>query len=189
MTVPGLMKWKDLQLSQVMIALLFGTNMILAALFKYLSHIESRESSRNMVGGSSEDGVELLERGSDGSIVAHGDTTSSDNAVTKTSTSKAVVQHNTKHTKPFIGTLECYTTLTTEVFRLSLIMAFTYICERHWFYEHSGKEYSRDHFLFILLLFFLYAFYTIKPIKDTSVLGREQTEEWKGWMQFIFLLY
>ena len=25
--------------------------------------------------------------------------------------------------------------------------------------------------------------------KSTEVLNREQTEEWKGWMQFIFLLY
>ena len=34
-----------------------------------------------------------------------------------------------------------------------------------------------------------YAFYTVKPITDLALLGREQTEEWKGWMQFIFLLY
>jgi hypothetical protein len=43
--------------------------------------------------------------------------------------------------------------------------------------------------MFVLILFFAYGFYTIKPIKDLTLLGREQTEEWKGWMQFIFLLY
>ena len=41
----------------------------------------------------------------------------------------------------------------------------------------------------MLIIFFAYALYTIKPIHDLTLLGREQTEEWKGWMQFIFLLY
>jgi hypothetical protein len=91
--------------------------------------------------------------------------------------------------KPFIGTLECFTNITTELFRCGMIMALTYICEKHWMFPHSGKTYSRDLFLFVLILFFGYGFYTIKPIHDLTLLGREQTEEWKGWMQFIFLLY
>ena len=91
--------------------------------------------------------------------------------------------------KPFVGTIDCFANITTELFRCGLIMALTYICEKHWFFQHSGKEYSRDLFLFVLILFFAYAFYTIKPVHDLSLLGREQTEEWKGWMQFIFLLY
>jgi hypothetical protein len=91
--------------------------------------------------------------------------------------------------KPFVGTIDCFANITTELFRCGLIMALTYICEKHWVFPHSGKEYSRDLFMFVLILFFGYAFYTIKPIHDLSLLGREQTEEWKGWMQFIFLLY
>ena len=91
--------------------------------------------------------------------------------------------------KPFTGTLDCFTNLTSELFRVGLIMALTYIAENHWIFEHSGKDYSRDLFIFVLIIFFGYAIYTIKPIHDLSLLGREQTEEWKGWMQFIFLLY
>jgi hypothetical protein len=91
--------------------------------------------------------------------------------------------------KPFIGTLDCFYNLTIELFRTGLIMALTYICENNWIYPHSGKEYSRDLFTFVLIIFFGYAYYTIKPVHDLTLLSREQTEEWKGWMQFIFLLY
>lgn len=97
--------------------------------------------------------------------------------------------HQKELSKPFIGTLDCYINLTSELFRVSLILLMTYICEYLWFFSHSTKTYSRDLFIFVLIIFFGYAFYTIKPIKDLSLLGREQTEEWKGWMQFIFLLY
>ncbi|CAM9111388.1 unnamed protein product, partial [Ectocarpus fasciculatus] len=79
--------------------------------------------------------------------------------------------------------------LTSELARVGLIMAITYICENHWFFEHSGKVYNRDLFMFVCIIFFAYGYLTIKPVKDLALLGREQTEEWKGWMQFIFLLY
>ena len=91
--------------------------------------------------------------------------------------------------KPFLGTVECFSNLTAELFKTGLIMAMTYMCEKHWFYAHSTKSYNRDLFFFVLIIFFAYAYYTIKPIHDLTLLGREQTEEWKGWMQFIFLLY
>lgn len=91
--------------------------------------------------------------------------------------------------KPFTGTIDCFTNLTAELFRVGCIMAFTYVCEKHPFYPHSSKHYSRDLFVFVCIIFFAYAFITIKPVTDLSLLGREQTEEWKGWMQFIFLLY
>jgi hypothetical protein len=100
-----------------------------------------------------------------------------------------LVKSEKKLSKPFTGTIDCFLNLSTELFRTSLVMGLTYICEYHWFFAHSHKEYSRDLFLFVLIIFFAYAFYTIKPINDLSLLGREQTEEWKGWMQFIFLLY
>eukprot|EP01033_Poteriospumella_lacustris_P007518 gene7518-5404_t len=91
--------------------------------------------------------------------------------------------------KPFNGTLDCYTALTQELFLTGMIMAMTYVCEYCWLFAHSSKSYSRDLFMFVLIVFFAYAWYTIHPVKDLSLLGREQTEEWKGWMQFIFLLY
>ena len=82
-----------------------------------------------------------------------------------------------------------YTNLTWDLFLAGGIIFITYICENHWIFPHSGKEYSRDLFMFVCLVFFLVAYYTIAPVKDLTLLSRDQTEEWKGWMQFIFLLY
>ena len=94
-----------------------------------------------------------------------------------------------KLAKPFVGSLECCINPSSELFRCGLLMVFTHICENHWYAAHSEKAYSRDLFFFVLIIFFAYGLYTLQPITDLSLLGREQTEEWKGWMQFIFLLY
>jgi N-acetylneuraminate 9-O-acetyltransferase len=105
-------------------------------------------------------------------------------------TEAAVSKSNEKKfSKPFTGTLDCFANLTSELFYTGLVMGLTYVCENHWIFEHSKKFYSRDLFLFVLIIFFAYALYTIKPVHDLTLLGREQTEEWKGWMQFIFLMY
>jgi 10 TM Acyl Transferase domain found in Cas1p len=73
--------------------------------------------------------------------------------------------------KPFNGTLDCFTNLTSELFRTGLIMTLTYVCEKHPLFEHSQKSYSRDFFLFVLVIFFGYAFMTIKPVHDLTLLG------------------
>lgn len=99
-----------------------------------------------------------------------------------------VLALSVKKSEAFKGSAKCFTLLTAELSRFGFIMALTYICERHWFFEHSGKVYNRDLFMFVCLIFFGYGYITITPIKDLALLGREQTEEWKGWMQFIFLL-
>ena len=174
MTVSGLMVWGPTQTVQVMVLLLFCSNALIFAIFQFLDWRSKQEEGKSAP--VEEEGVELLQQSAGGNKIV-----ASESAVAKA--------HSKELTKPFTASFECCTTLTSELFRTSIIMAFTYICERHWYLEHSGKEYSRDHFLFILFIFFLYAFYTIKPIRDTSILGREQSEEWKGWMQFIFLLY
>ena len=145
MTLPG--KSSDVAVTTVMMALFFGTNALLFALFQLA----------RVVPKPTEDGP-------------------------KKNKEKEL-------SKPFVGTVECFTNITTEFFRCGLVMGLTYVCEKHWMFPHSGKTYSRDLFLFVLIIFFGYGFYTIKPIHDLTLLGREQTEEWKGWMQFIFLLY
>ena len=43
--------------------------------------------------------------------------------------------------------------------------------------------------MFVVLLFFVYGFYTIKPISDLKLLGRDQTEEWKGDYYYYIVRY
>ena len=85
---------------------------------------------------------------------------------------------------------------------VGLIMTFCYFCEYSGFFPEENKTYSRDVFLFISLLFFGIAIFTIRktaeeannnsPIstkEESTFMNRHQTEEWKGWMQFLFLMY
>eukprot|EP00002_Diphylleia_rotans_P006202 TRINITY_DN1553_c0_g3_i1.p1 TRINITY_DN1553_c0_g3~~TRINITY_DN1553_c0_g3_i1.p1 ORF type:complete len:640 (+),score=137.91 TRINITY_DN1553_c0_g3_i1:52-1971(+) len=46
-----------------------------------------------------------------------------------------------------------------------------------------------DFFLFLMFVFFIVAFFTIRKAHSPVILNRDQTEEWKGWMQIAFLAY
>jgi hypothetical protein len=98
---------------------------------------------------------------------------------------------------------------------LGIIMMYAYICENHAPFPHAPKTYDRDEFFFMTALLFLVGLFTIRkhtsdeedasyhvengrsmrPNKiatvneGSDVLNRRQTDEWKGWMQFVFLLY
>jgi hypothetical protein len=86
-----------------------------------------------------------------------------------------------------------------------LILFYAYICEYHPPYPHADKNYDADLFFFLTFLLFVVSAFTwqkhtpddTKNVPGTvaasndkiEVLNRDQTEEWKGWMQFMFLLY
>ena len=49
---------------------------------------------------------------------------------------------------------------------------------------HPPQTYSRDQILFIFLILTIVAFsYTQRPARAAVAVNRQQTEEWKGWMQ------
>lgn len=65
-----------------------------------------------------------------------------------------------------------------------------YLCDRTHFFSEAEKNYSRDLFLFLFAVLTAVAFGTsLQTIKAPLLLNRQQTEEWKGWMQVLFLLY
>uniref|UniRef100_A0A7I4CSW3 Cas1p 10 TM acyl transferase domain-containing protein n=2 Tax=Physcomitrium patens TaxID=3218 RepID=A0A7I4CSW3_PHYPA len=78
------------------------------------------------------------------------------------------------------------------------LLCFLYLCDRTNIFSASRKHYSRDLFLFLYLLLVLASALTsLKKHVDKSIatgksilyLNRHQTEEWKGWMQVLFLMY
>ncbi|KAK9224029.1 hypothetical protein WN944_012478 [Citrus x changshan-huyou] len=78
------------------------------------------------------------------------------------------------------------------------ILFYFYICDRTNLLGDSTKNYNRDLFLFLyLLLVIVSAMTSLKKHNDKSpfsgktiqYLNRHQTEEWKGWMQVLFLMY
>lgn len=78
------------------------------------------------------------------------------------------------------------------------ILFYFYICDRTNFFVDSTKSYNRDLFLFLYcLLIIVSAMTSFKKHNDKSAfsgksllyLNRHQTEEWKGWMQVLFLMY
>ncbi|KAL6542730.1 Protein REDUCED WALL ACETYLATION 3 [Orobanche hederae] len=78
------------------------------------------------------------------------------------------------------------------------ILFYFYICDRTYFFADSIKNYNRDLFLFLyILLIVASAMTSLKKHHDRSAfcgksilfLNRHQTEEWKGWMQVLFLMY
>ncbi|XP_062174304.1 protein REDUCED WALL ACETYLATION 2-like isoform X2 [Alnus glutinosa] len=79
-----------------------------------------------------------------------------------------------------------------------LLMTYFYLCDRTGFFGSATKRYNRDLFIFLYsLLIIVSAITSFKIHNDKSpfsgkailYLNRHQTEEWKGWMQVLFLMY
>ncbi|KAJ3699732.1 hypothetical protein LUZ61_003437 [Rhynchospora tenuis] len=77
-------------------------------------------------------------------------------------------------------------------------LLYFYICDRTSLLGESTKNYNRDLFLFLYFLLIIVAAMTSFKVhqdksaftgKSTLYLNRHQTEEWKGWMQVLFLMY
>uniref|UniRef100_G3UQI9 Cas1p 10 TM acyl transferase domain-containing protein n=1 Tax=Meleagris gallopavo TaxID=9103 RepID=G3UQI9_MELGA len=73
--------------------------------------------------------------------------------------------------------------------KLGLIMTYFYLCDRANLFMKENKFYTHSSFFIpIVYILVLGVFYT-ENTKETKVLNREQTDEWKGWMQLVILIY
>jgi hypothetical protein len=76
-------------------------------------------------------------------------------------------------------------------FELGVILLFSWCCENVPLWPHDKKFGSDFIFWGLFAVFMCIALFTLKKNKndDDTLLNREQTEEWKGWMQYLFLAY
>jgi len=71
-----------------------------------------------------------------------------------------------------------------------VVLGLFFFADRTNFLGNMDKSYDRDLFLVLFLGFAAYGWSTSLQKSNTAEpLNREQTEEWKGWMQVLFLLY
>ncbi|KAI9331197.1 10 TM acyl transferase domain found in Cas1p-domain-containing protein [Obelidium mucronatum] len=61
--------------------------------------------------------------------------------------------------------------------------------DRSTLFVKVNKEFSVLEFLLLNLLWILPGFWSMRVGKDSTFLNRDQTDEWKGWMQFSILVY
>uniref|UniRef100_A0A4W3K8B5 N-acetylneuraminate (7)9-O-acetyltransferase n=1 Tax=Callorhinchus milii TaxID=7868 RepID=A0A4W3K8B5_CALMI len=73
--------------------------------------------------------------------------------------------------------------------KLGLIMAYFYLCDRANLFMKEQKYYTHATFFVPLVHIFVLGIFYNENTKETTMLNREQTDEWKGWMQLIILIY
>ncbi|KAL3505603.1 hypothetical protein ACH5RR_030985 [Cinchona calisaya] len=78
------------------------------------------------------------------------------------------------------------------------LLIYFFVCDRTNVFGQSKKSYNRDLFLFLYFLLIIVSAITSFKIhhdkspfsgKSIMYLNRHQTEEWRGWMQVLFLMY
>ncbi|XP_051520250.1 N-acetylneuraminate 9-O-acetyltransferase isoform X1 [Myxocyprinus asiaticus] len=73
--------------------------------------------------------------------------------------------------------------------KMSLIMLYFYLCDRADIFMKEQKFYTHSTFFIPLIYIFVLGIFYNENSKETKLLNREQTDEWKGWMQLVILIY
>lgn len=75
---------------------------------------------------------------------------------------------------------------------LGLIMFYYWLLDDQQIFPPMKKTYNRDQFYLILGAILAFSSQFVKNVSEPGTgkyLNRDQTEEWKGWMQIVFVLY
>lgn len=75
------------------------------------------------------------------------------------------------------------------VCKMGVIMAYFYACDRADVFMKEQKFYTHSTFFIPLVYIFVLGVFYNENSKETKLLNREQTDEWKGWMQLVILIY
>ena len=78
-----------------------------------------------------------------------------------------------------------------SAFTVGCVMLYYFFCDYLHYFAKADRTYNRDLFLFLCLLLAVVAIYFTSHESENpgKLLNREQTEEWKGWMQIMFVWY
>ncbi|RZF39634.1 hypothetical protein LSTR_LSTR001155 [Laodelphax striatellus] len=79
--------------------------------------------------------------------------------------------------------------LITSLAKLGVILAYFYLCDRTNFFMKENKYYSPVSFWLPIGYVFALGLFFTEDSRYTKILHREQTDEWKGWMQLVILIY
>ncbi|CAH2039234.1 unnamed protein product, partial [Iphiclides podalirius] len=73
--------------------------------------------------------------------------------------------------------------------RLGAIVAYFYLCDRTNFFMKENKYYSEWSFWLPVGYVFALGLFFTDDSRSSRILHRNQTDEWKGWMQLVILVY
>ncbi|KAK3511913.1 hypothetical protein QTP70_027607 [Hemibagrus guttatus] len=76
-----------------------------------------------------------------------------------------------------------------SICKMGLIMLYFYLCDRADIFMKEQKFYTHSTFFVPLIYIFMLGFFYNENTKEAKLLNREQTDEWKGWMQLVILVY
>ncbi|XP_046397120.1 N-acetylneuraminate 9-O-acetyltransferase [Ischnura elegans] len=79
--------------------------------------------------------------------------------------------------------------LMTGLAKLGFIMAYFFLCDRTNFFMKENKYFSQVGFWLPIGYVFALGLFFTEDSRSTKVLHRDQTDEWKGWMQLVILIY
>lgn len=64
-----------------------------------------------------------------------------------------------------------------------------YFADRTGFYLKQAKHFEAPSFTVLMLAIVIIGLLTLETNNNTNYLNRHQTDEWKGWMQIVILVY
>ncbi|XP_077970440.1 N-acetylneuraminate (7)9-O-acetyltransferase-like isoform X2 [Styela clava] len=120
-----------------------------------------------------------------GDVAQNGSVVESAEKLLPNDTKEIAATKKTKENTKFDDTLELIIALS----KFTIIMMYFYICDRTNIFMKGNKHFTNARFFLPLLYISLLGLFGIISTSQTALLNRDQTDEWKGWMQLIILIY
>ncbi|KAK3082767.1 hypothetical protein FSP39_004725 [Pinctada imbricata] len=103
--------------------------------------------------------------------------------------SKARAENGQRNGTKEKETCEVWYEIMSSLFKLGIIMAYFFLCDRTNFFMKENKYYTHVNFFLPFAYVMILGFFFTESTEQTAVLHRDQTDEWKGWMQLVILIY